>query len=184
MAAEIEDRHAVRDVRGMLDAAARLAYEGEAPTTADLEIDDVTDMDEAVSLYRAAVRQAAAARNVERAAGAQLAGLLGRGGAVRLGPNVVRYQKGWQERCIDHDGFAEALRRMAAEGAIDVGKLVNPNATRKTAMPQAMRDTFFEKVDDPVASLKVVPIDRAPKFLQALEEGGVVLGVQYVVEPE
>jgi len=178
MAAMMEDRQAERDVLNMLRTASRLAYEGEAPTTVDLDIDDVDDMDEAVQLYRQAARQAAAARNVERACGVQLALLLGKGGAVRLGPNVVRYAKGWSESCIDHDGFADALRRMAASGAIDVGKLVNPNSVRKTAMPQAMRDTFYVKTDDPVPSLKLVPIDRAPKFLQGLEEGEVVLGVQ------
>jgi len=176
MAAKDEDRRARADVLDMLQMASRLAYEGEAPTPLDLDIDDVDDMDEAVQLYRSAVRQAAAARNVERACGVQLAGLLGKGGAVRLGPNVVRYQKGWSEACIDHDGFAAALRRMVEQGAIDVGKLVNPNSVRKTAMPQAMRDTFYEKRDDPVATLKLVPIDRAPKFLQSLEEGEVVLG--------
>lgn len=178
MAATGNDRREARDVLAMLATARRVGYEGEPLTPVDLGIDDVDDALEALAIFRQAVMQAEAAKAVREAAAVQLAKLLGKGGAARFGDQIVRYQKGWSERCIDPDGFAQAATAMIRQDppTLEFGKLVNPNSVRKTGMPPAMRDTFYEKRDDDEAKLQIVPRDRAPKFLLPLEEGAVWIG--------
>jgi len=158
---------------GFLDIAEAVAYEGEPLTAEDLDL-DTDDVHTALDLYRRASRQAAAAKHVEHACGELLAELLGEGGAVRMGPTIVRYHRGWVESCIDPDGFAVIVTSMARAGVLDAGKLMNPNSVRKTALPKAVRDTFFEKRRADTATLSLIPLDRAPTFLQGLGDGEAV----------
>ena len=163
------------DVRRMLGTAEAMAYEGETVTPLDLEIDDVDKPMAALEIFRRAKRQEQAARAVSAAAGVQLAQLIGDGGAACYGDTIARYSVSVTEKCFDPEGFAAAVTRMGVEGHLDVGKLFPPGAARKTAMPAGMRDSFFAKEYGDTPTLKLIPRDRAPKFLQGLADGEVFL---------
>ena len=153
-----------------------MATEGLPITRDDLGFDDIDDVDQALELYRHAVRQGQAATAVKKAAGETLALLLGYGGAACYGNQIVRYRRGWKERCIDPDIAMEAIVQMQTDGTIDIRQWFNATQAKKSAMPEAFRDTFFEKVDDPEPKLTDMPIDRAPKFLQSMVDGDVKVG--------
>jgi hypothetical protein len=160
-------------MRDLLTVAERVGYEGEPLTPEDLDLDLIDDPQDALGMYRRAVMQRQAAQAVEHAAGQRLAELLGEGGAARYGDNIVRYHRGWRERCIDPAGFWDGVALLESADELRVRDLFNPNTSKKTAMPEALRDTFFDRVrlDDP--ALTVTAADRAPKFLQALDDGDV-----------
>ena len=161
------------DMRGLLTVAERVGYEGEPLTPEDLDLDLIDDPQDALATYRRAVRQRQAAAAVEAAAGQRLAELLGEGGAARYGDQIVRYQRGWKERCIDPDGFWQGVALLESADELRVRDLFNPNTSKKAGMPEALRDTFFDRVQDDDPKLSVTAADRAPKFLQALEDGDV-----------
>ena len=164
------------DVRAMLDVAARVGYEGEPVTPDDLELDDVTDPNEALDVYRHAVMQRQAAQAVEHAAGRRLAELIGEGGAARYGDQIVRYHRGWKERCIDPSGFWDGVALLESAGELRVRDLFNPNTSKKAGMPEALRDTFFDRTRNDAPTVQLQPVGRAPKFLQALSEGQIWIG--------
>ena len=160
-------------MRDMLTVAERVGYEGDPLTPADLDLDLIDNPQDALDVYRRAVRQRQAAAAVEHAAGQRLAELLGEGGAARYGDQIVRYQRGWRERCIDPNGFWDGVALLESADELRVRDLFNPNTSKKAAMPQALRDTFFDRVQNPDPVLSVTPADRAPKFLQALGDGDI-----------
>ena len=174
----IPDTRIERDIRAMLVVAERTAHEGDGYTPDDFGIDDIDDIDEAVDLWRAAERQAAAARAVVEAAGIQLAELLGDGGAARIGPSIVRYRVASKERCVDPDGWSAVMTARIVDGDITAGDVVNPNSAKKGSMTAAVRDTFYTRDYDDHPSLAVMPVDKSPKFLQALAEGETILGTR------
>lgn len=55
---------------------------------------------------------------------------------------VVPSEYRTDERCVDHEGFFGWL----SENPDQTAKLFNANYARKGSMPQAVRETFFEKV--------------------------------------
>lgn len=159
------------DPRRLLHLADRVHPEGDPLTPEDLDIDRL-DRDRLLVLYGQARAQSRAARAVERAVEVQLGRVLGEKGAVGYGDAVLRYRRGWKERFVgsDHDFWA-AVARLQAAGELDLSKLFNPNSALRSAMPQALRDTFFVREDDPEPRVQRVPLSRAPKFLQDIEEG-------------
>ena len=165
------EANAERDVRAMLDVAERFEGEGEGFTPTDFNLKDVTDLDEALTVWRRAQRQARAAKTIVQVCGEVVAGLLGVGGAARIGPDIIRYQVGRTERCIDPAGMAAYTTNAIINGDVRLGDVFNPSYAKRSWMPTAVRDTFYEWVEDPEASLSVIPVDRAPKFLQALSDG-------------
>jgi hypothetical protein len=160
-------------MRDLLTVAERVGYEGEPITPEDLDLDLIDDPQDALGMYRRAVMQRQAATAVEHAAGQRLAELLGEGGAARYGDNIVRYHRGWRERCIDPAGFWDGVALLASAGELRARDLFNPNVAKKSAMPKALRDTFFDRVQNPDPVLTISAADRAPKFLQALDDGDV-----------
>ncbi len=156
------------------DAIADYAWlkdEGESVTVDDLEL--ATDVvDEAITLHRAAVRLRRAAAAVEAATAVQLAEVLGDGGAVRYGNTVYRYGRGWSEKVNDPGAFWAMLDKFD----IHMADLFNPDTVRKAQLPVAVRDTAFTRKRDLEPSLKAVPVDRIPAFLEDLEDGDYVLG--------
>ena len=167
-----DDRNTVRDA---LRVAEKTRYEDEPVTPCDIGIDDIVDIDEAIGVWRAADRQLAAARQIKAAAGEQLATLLGVGGAAMIGDTVVRYRLGRKERCIDPDGLAAYTMNELFERRVRLTDVANPAYLKKSWMDPAVRDTFFEWVDDQEPSLSETPRGKAPKFLQQLSDGDVIV---------
>jgi hypothetical protein len=160
-------------MRDLLTVAERVGYEGEPITPEDLDLDLIDDPQDALGMYRRAVMQRQAAQAVEHAAGQRLAELLGEGGAARYGDNIVSYHRGWRERCIDPAGFWDGVALLASGNEVRVRDLFNPNDVKKSPMPKALRDTFFDRTRNTDATLVVTPVGKAPKFLQALDDGDV-----------
>ncbi len=148
-----------------------LKDEGETVTVADLEV-ETDSVDGAISLHRAAVRLRKAAAAVEAATAVQLAEVLGDGGAVRYGNTVYRYGRGWSEKVNDSGAFWAMLDKFD----VRMADLFNPDTVRKAQLPVAVRDTAFTRIRDEEPSLKAVPVDRIPAFLEDLEDGDYVLG--------
>ena len=73
-------------------------------------------------------------------------------------------------------GFTEYVTRQVAAGEVRLSAVFNPNQAKKSWMSEAVRDTFFEKVDNDEPGLVEIPVVKAPKFLQGLESGGVLFG--------
>ncbi len=145
--------------------------EGEAVDVEDLGIATETVAD-AIDVHRAAVRLSKAAQQVEKATATQLADALGEGGAVRYGDTFYRYVRGWTEKVNDPELFWQMVKTLD----VRVSDLFNPNTAKKGSMPQPLRDTAFTRKRDEHPKLAAVPADRAPAFLQELEDGDFVVG--------
>ncbi len=145
--------------------------EGEAVTVEDLDL-ATRSIPAAIDMHRSAVRLSKAAQQVEKATATQLADALGEGGAVRYGDTVYRYGRGWSEKVNDSGAFWAMLDKFD----VRMSDLFNPNSVRKGQLPQAVRDTAFTRIRDEEPSLKAVPVDRIPAFLEDLEDGDYVLG--------
>ena len=164
-------------IMAAIQFAERTYEEGEPVTVADLELDyAMTDQAKgvglAIELHRAAVRLSKAAQQVEKATATQLADALGDGGAVRYGDTFYRYNRGWTEKVIDVDTFWQ----MAKTLDVRMSDIFNPNTAKKGSMPEALRDTAFTRKRDDNPKLVAVPADKAPLFLQELEDGDFVVG--------
>ena len=161
------------DLLEALTAYDKLRTEGEAVTADDLDLETDT-VDDAITLHRTAVRLRKALQAIESALGVQLAERLGDGGAVRYGDTIYRYGRGWKESVNDPDAFWSMVDQLG----VRVSDLFNPNTVRKAALPLAIRDTAFTKTRDDDPKLSAVPRDRAPHFLDHLEDGDYVIGKQ------
>jgi len=167
-----------RDVRQALETAHRVRYEGDKLTPTDVDWDTVDDIPEAVDLWRHAQAQLVAARQVERVASEVLAELLGEGGAVGYGDNVVRYKLGRKERCIDPHAMIQYLTAQVKSDFVDLADVVNPQYVKRSWMQKAVRDTFYEWEDDAAPRLTITPSDRVPRWLQNLNDGEIVMGTK------
>ncbi len=159
----------------------KLRTEGEAVTAADLDLEADT-VDDAITLHRTAVRLRKALQAIESALGVQLAERLGDGGAVRYGDTIYRYGRGWKESVTNPDAFWSMVRTFDGAGDLRIEDLFNPNTVRKGPLPDAIRDTAFTQTRDDDPKLIAVPRDRAPHFLDHLEDGDYVIGKQEVSE--
>ncbi len=168
MASELRLNDRIYDA---MEAYERLKDEGESVTVADLEL-DTHSVDQAITLHRSAVRIRKAAAAVEAATAIQLADVLGDGGAVRYGNTVYRYTRSWKESVNDPGAFWAMLDKFN----VRISDLFNPNSVRKGQLPEAIRDTAFTRIRDEEPSLKAVPVDKIPVFLEELEDGDYVLG--------
>ena len=159
-----------RRILDTVTAYDHLRTEGEVVTAADLGL-ETTDVPESVELHRTAVRLRRALDAIESALGVQLAALLGDGGAVRYGDTFYRYHRGWKETVNDEKAFWAMVRTFDGKGDLRIEDLFNPNAVKRTPLPEAIRDTAFTRKRDDEPKLVSVPYDRAPAFLQELEDG-------------
>ena len=164
-----------RQVRDCLDVADSLRHEGEALTPGDLDFDEITDTVEMLLVWQAAKTQEAAAIRVARVAGEQLASLMGKGGVVVQADSVIRYKQKLEERCTDPKGLMAYATVGIADGSVRLEDVVTASAMKRTWMSEAVRDTFHEWVDKP-AGLTVRPKGKAPKWIQALDEGTIIEG--------
>ena len=164
------------ELKDALDVASLVRFEDDKLTPADLDWNLIDDVDEALDVWRHAKMQEAAAKQITRVAGQRLAELLGVGGAAGYGDSVIRYKLGWDERCTDPDGFVDYVTMLVKADDVDLGDVFNPNNAKKSWMGLSVRDTFFEKIDNDAPSLTVTPLDRAPKWLQHLNEGEIIVG--------
>lgn len=165
--------HKQYDVRAMLDIGDKVAYEGEPITTDDLGINEVEDVMDAVAIYRDAYIQYRSAAAVLATCGKRLAMLLGKGGAARIGGNIVRFKTPSKEYCIDKEGFAKYLHMQITGGHHRIDQMFNVDSVRKSWMSDAERATFFTREWGKEPTLTTGPRDRAPQFLQHLEDGDV-----------
>ena len=163
------------DLRTMLDVAEMTHSEDMRLTTFDLDLDDITDPHAALAIWRAADRQAKAAKLVKDVAGIRLAELLGNGGAAAAGDIIVRYKQCRKERCTDPEGFTAYVTRAVVDGDVKLDAVWSANTAKRTWMPEAVRDTFFEWVEDDTPRLTEVPRLKAPKWLQSLADGDVII---------
>ena len=163
------------DVHEMLKVVETTWHEDEPYTPNDLGLDDLTDPVEAVIVWGNADRQLQAARKVRDTVGQVVATLLGEGGAAALGDTIVRYQRGWDERCTDPEGFDQYMTGEIVAGEMTVGDLVNPNDVKRSALTEAARSTFYQRDRKPEPSITTMPRHKAPKFLQGLESGSVIV---------
>lgn len=118
-------------------------------------------------------------RLVDRSLAAQLAG-----GAFRYGDTIMRSATRGRLKIVDTERWWEAVvtglsKVDSPEGLL--GALYPAGSVRLTALAQlaealgvpdawALRDTFIE-FDEPTAILDVVPLSKAPKWAQKLDEG-------------
>lgn len=158
------------DLQLLIDVAHRYDAEDEPPTRHDLDLDNLT-MEEAVALWRKVRQHITDARLVEAAAAQQIATLLGEGGAARIGGHIVRYDRKSKEQCVDPDGFVAYMNREVADGRVSIGDLVNPQYAKRGMLTTAARQTFYEWTKEDEPSLRVTPLDRAPKWAQDLDDG-------------
>lgn len=162
-------------VRAALDTAEMIRYEGDKLTPSDVNWDDVDDADEALELWRFAQMQKLAAAQVARVAAEQLAKLLKEGGAAAYGDSIVRYKKQRTEYCIDPRAFIQYLTMQVKSDFVDLTDVINPNNAKVSWMDKAVRQTFFDwKNGEP--ALSITPREKAPLFLQTLNEGEIMFG--------
>ena len=135
--------------------------------------DDETMVHQLIDLEAKLAAYAATVRALRTWTQGQAARLLGEKGAVRVGDTVWRYTARTEERCADPDGFFAWLRSPDGQKVVD--RIWNPNTVKKGSLPEAVRDTFFVK-ERGEAKLQAVPVEKAPKFLRALDDGAVLWG--------
>ena len=164
------------DVRRALDRAEGVRFEGDKLTPTDIDWDVVDDIPEAVDLWRRAQAQLVAARQVERVASEVLATLLGEGGAVGYGTNVIRYKLGRKETCYAPDQMIQYLTMQVKSDFVDLADVVNPTYIKRSWMDKSVRDTFYEWEDDDAPRLTITPIDKVPRWLQGINDGEIVQG--------
>jgi hypothetical protein len=157
----------------MLDIGEKVAYEGEAITTEDLDIHDIDSALIALRVYRAAYIQHRSSAAVLATTGKKLAQLLGEGGAAAIGGNIVRFKKPYKENVIDAEKLAAYMQQQLVSGGRLISEMFNVAYTKRGWMDKAVRDTFFEKDEGEEPTLSMTPRDKAPKFLQFLEDGEV-----------
>lgn len=158
------------DLYDLIEVARRYDAEDEPPSRHDLELDGLP-LEEAMGLWRKVRQHIADAKLVEAAAASQIASILGDGGAARIGGHIVRFDRKRQEQCIDPDGFVAYMDGLISDGSVSVGDLVNPQYAKRGMLTTAARQTFYEWREDEEPTLRVTPVDRAPKWAQALEDG-------------
>ena len=163
------------EVRDLLDVAELTRFEGDKLTPEDCEWDNIEDVQIVLDIWRQSKIQEQAAKQLTRVAGERLAELLGTGGAVAYGDNLVRYRMRRNERCADVNGFVDYLTLLVKSDDVDLADVLNPNSAKKGWMSKAVRDTFFDWHDDK-PGLSMIPKSQAPKRLQHLTDGEVVLG--------
>jgi len=172
------------DIHKLVDVADMYDHEGDNPRPEDFEFDQVDDLMDMIATWRAAQRHVRAARRVLDAAAQQVAELLGDGGSIRVGDDLVRYKPKRSEQCIDPHAVAELLTKQIIDGDLQVIDIVNPQYVKRTAISGAVRDTFYEWVDDAPA-LQVVPMSKAPLWAQGLNDGDIsISGTHGLSKPE
>lgn len=171
----IREREAQTTIDNAIRIARKTHVEGETLTPTDIGIDDITDIQEAIDVWRTADHMLKAIRQVKTAAGAQLASLLGEGGAAMVGDTVIRYEQGRKERCIDPDGLAAYATNELFERRVRIADIVTPDKMKVSWMSDAVRDTFHEWIDDDGPSLTEKPRGKSPLFLQGLKDGDVII---------
>jgi hypothetical protein len=154
------------------EAFSALTY-GEDHTPEVPEEWSITDLIAATS----AVRQLKqAAQVVQKTIDHQIASAIGLGGGARYGDTVYQFTRTSTERAIDGDAFMDYLE----DNPSVMRAAVNPNYVKKGSLPTAVRETFFQRQQEPPAlSARSVNDPNLPKKWAALEDGQIVYGDDY-----
>ena len=148
--------------------------EGEPLTTADIELDQIVDVGEAVRCWEEADALLAAVKAVKAVAAVRVGQLLGEGHATRSGNRILRYKLVRTERCIAPTTTIEYLTKQVSEGRVNLADVVNPNDLKRGWMTKAERETFYEWVPADEPTVTATAIEYAPKYLQELDDGDVI----------
>lgn len=112
---------------------------------------------------------------------------LGPGGAMRYGDTIIRHHTDTRKRVlVEPEALVEFL------GPEAFARSVNPSHVRITSVraeaearglnPDAVEDTFYGWRSEPRADLKELPISKAPKYLQELSDGQVIMRTSHEKE--
>ncbi len=156
------------------DVYRKTHVEGEPLTTADVELDQIVDIGEAVRCWEEADALLAAVKAVKAVAAVRVGQLLGEGHATRSGDRILRYKVKRNERCIAPEAMIDYLTEQVDQGLVNLADVVNPNDLKRGWMTKAERETFYEWVPDNEPTVTATARDYAPKFLQELDEGQVI----------
>lgn len=157
------------------DAYSSAMWSEDFPALADLDDMGLEDLD-ALIVQLTVLRQ-----TVDRLKGQTeeaIARRVGDGGAARVGDFVYRYKPRASQRIVDPQGLIDWLGDdwhqvipVTASTALRRGGL-KAVCERRDVDVSAIEDTFLEWVEaEP--TVQRIPVDRAPKFLQALTDGEV-----------
>lgn len=120
--------------------------------------------DELAQVWLSQQYYARAAQAAAKALGEELASRIeARGTGLEVNGEWIMYQSRKTNRIVDAKGFWEWMRQHPEY----LDKAFNPNATRKTGMPPAIFDTFFETVETGSPVLSSVPVE----ILEAKKRG-------------
>ena len=112
-------------------------------------------------------------RDERREVEGQIVDLLGKRGYTRWGDSIIRTAPaGSKTVCDDPVGFSEWMEDAPASV---IRQAFNPSYVRKTGLPSGVFDTFFHSEHSPDRTLVFLPPDKAPKYMQGLREGMVVV---------
>ena len=151
-----------------LQVVTKVHTEGDPVTPADVDLDLIENVPDAILTYRAAKAQARYAQQVAGAAGQRLAELLGEDGAARVGDDVLRYRVPRSERCLDPGGVVAYLTTEIKGDRVDLADVINPTYIKRSWMSDAVRQTFYvwEEGDHPTLATTIA--DKAPQWLTKL----------------
>jgi len=155
------------------DAYSSAMWDEDFPTLADLDDMTLEDLDGLLGQLLV-LRQ-----TVDRLKGqteSAVARLLGNGGAARVGDVVYRYRPKNSQRVVDPDGLIGWL----GDDWHHVVPVTRSTTLRRGGLKAVceqrgvdvatVEDTFLEwETGDP--TVERIPVDKAPKFLQALNDG-------------
>jgi len=162
------------NVHTAVDVYRKTHVEGEKLTTSDLELDEIDDVHEAIRCWEDADDLMRAAKVVKAVAATRVGQLLGKDGAARIGDRIVRYRHVRSEKCIDPAGVIGYLTAEVKSDHVDLADVMNPQYIKRSWMIQAARDTFYEWNEAEEPTVAAVAVDRAPVWLQKLDDGDVV----------
>lgn len=142
----------------VVDRLQRLKAEEPGPTYSELVGEDLSDL-EVAELWLVLDAYATAAKQAAQMIGGEWVQRYAETGAVEVyGLLVYATDSTKWERCTDPDGFWKAAKRY---GFAQVSRWFNPNEAKMGSLPQAIRDTFFEKGRNkkPEASPASIPLE-------------------------
>ena len=115
--------------------------EGDIVLSDVVDVDDPESPDDLADLWLLASEWKTAANLLEKTIGRALVKVLD-GGGVTVGDLRVFTKTGYtKETCIDTSGFLAWLEGNPGHAV----RVINPNNVKKGSLPEAVRETFFEK---------------------------------------
>ena len=138
----------------LTDAAVMFRAEGEPPTYNELVGEDLDD-DELGQLWLTMTEYQRAAKVALDAITQELGSRLAdRDTGLTVGTDWITYKPRRTSRVVDSEGFWEWIK--ANPDYLEAA--FNPNSIRKTGIPSAVLDTFYEVVESPQPMVSSIPV--------------------------